>query len=151
MAFTIDVDEPDSKAQERDTANGKEIKKDYSERKTDNEIKKLESQIKTYYQRLLFFSFLTRDRVSSMDDILTVIEREDNSRLAKNLFLDRKIIQKISKYMDPFKIWIYKKILWNIKSKYWKKSISEIDQQLFDKYNFSAEEREHIKSSIMDM
>ncbi len=104
MAFTIDVDEPDSKAQERDTANGKEIKKDYSERKTDNEIKKLESQIKTYYQRLLFFSFLTRDRVSSMDDILTVIEREDNSRLAKNLFLDRKIIQKISKYMDPFKI-----------------------------------------------
>ena len=33
----------------------------------------------------------------------------------------------------------------------WSKSINEIDEQLFDKYGLSIEEREHIKSSIKDM
>lgn len=33
----------------------------------------------------------------------------------------------------------------------WSKSINEIDEQLFDKYELSIEEREHIKSSIKDM
>ncbi|KEZ23768.1 Hypothetical protein, predicted transmembrane protein [Ureaplasma diversum NCTC 246] len=33
----------------------------------------------------------------------------------------------------------------------WSKSINEIDQQLFDKYGLSEEEREYIKSSIKDM
>ena len=33
----------------------------------------------------------------------------------------------------------------------WSKSINNIDEQLFDKYNLSVEEREHIKKSIKDM
>ena len=33
----------------------------------------------------------------------------------------------------------------------WYKSINNIDEQLFDKYNLSVEEREHIKKSIKDM
>ena len=33
----------------------------------------------------------------------------------------------------------------------WSKSINEIDEQLFDKYGLSIEEREHVKSSIKDM
>lgn len=33
----------------------------------------------------------------------------------------------------------------------WSKSIDEIDEQLFDKYELSEEEREHIKNSIKDM
>ena len=33
----------------------------------------------------------------------------------------------------------------------WSKSISEIDEKLFDKYGLTNEEREHIKSSIKDM
>ena len=33
----------------------------------------------------------------------------------------------------------------------WSKSINEIDEQLFDKYGLSVDEREHIKSSIKDM
>lgn len=78
--------------------------KDYSETKTDNELKKLENQIRTYYQRILFFSFLTKDKVSSMDQILTVIDREENSRIAKNLFLEKEILQKLTKYIDPLKM-----------------------------------------------
>ncbi|WP_320635657.1 hypothetical protein [Peptoniphilus sp.] len=33
----------------------------------------------------------------------------------------------------------------------WSKSIDEVDEQLFDKYNLTEEERNHIKSSIKDM
>lgn len=77
--------------------------KDYAETKTDKEIQKLESKIKTYYQRILFFSFLTKDEVSSLDDILDVIESTDNERLAKNLLIDKHILEKVSQFMDPFK------------------------------------------------
>lgn len=70
---------------------------------SDTDIKKLESQIKTYYQRILFLSFLTKDRVSSLDDILEIIDNDDNKRLAYNLYLDRNVLEKLSKVMAPFK------------------------------------------------
>ena len=76
---------------------------DYAETKTDDEVKKLESQIKTYYQRLLFYSFLTKDKVSSLDDILSILDKSENQRIASNLYLDKVVLQKISEMMDPFK------------------------------------------------
>ncbi|MDW2834789.1 Eco57I restriction-modification methylase domain-containing protein [Mesomycoplasma ovipneumoniae] len=50
----------------------------------------------------MFFSFLTKDRLASLDDILSVLESDENISLSKNLSLDKAIIQKISKSMDPF-------------------------------------------------
>lgn len=41
--------------------------------------------------------------MASLDDILSVIDKDENIRLSKNLFLDKCIIEKISKVMDPFK------------------------------------------------
>ena len=77
--------------------------KDLNENIINNEIKRLENKIKTYYQRLLFFSFLTKDEVNSLDDILKVIDKCENIRLAKNLYLKKEIIEKICQYMNPFK------------------------------------------------
>ena len=77
--------------------------KDYTEEKSDKEIEELESKIKTYYQRILFFSFLTKDKVASLDDILSVIDKNENIRLSKNLLLDKDTIENLSKVMDPFK------------------------------------------------
>lgn len=77
--------------------------KELSENTINNEIKKLENKIKTYYQRLLFFSFLTKDEVNSLDDILKVINKVENIRLAKNLYLKKEIIEKICQYMNSFK------------------------------------------------
>lgn len=98
----LDIEEPkdDEKANDdkKDT-----LTEDYTEIKTDDEIKKLESQIKTYYQRLLFYSFLTKDKVSSLDDILDTINNFENKRIAKNLHIDIDILQKISDRMDSFK------------------------------------------------
>lgn len=92
------VDEP------KTTGDSKEIPEvDYTDTKTDDEVKKLESQIKTYYQRLLFYSFLTKDSVSSLDDILSTINNSENKRIAKNLHIDIDVLQKLSGSMDPFK------------------------------------------------
>lgn len=99
----LDIDELTDEMENSKNDKDTDSSKDYSKTKTDSEIKKLESQIKTYYQRLLFFSFLTKEKVSSMDDILNIIDKEENSRLASNLYLEKEVIQKISEYMDPFK------------------------------------------------
>lgn len=101
-------DELDSEAAGDETSNSEGNQKnpesnDYTEEKSDKEVEKLESKIKTYYQRILFFSFLTKDKVASLDDILSVIDKDENIRLAKNLFLDKGIIEKMSNIMDPFK------------------------------------------------
>lgn len=83
--------------------NVKDKTEDYIKKTNDNEIKKLESKIKTYYQRLLFFSFLAKDKVASLDDIINVMDSDENQRLALNLDLDKKAIVNISEKMDPFK------------------------------------------------
>lgn len=83
--------------------NVKDKTEDYIKKINDNEIKKLESKIKTYYQRLLFFSFLAKDKVASLDDIIKVMDSDENQRLALNLNLDKKAIVNISEKMDPFK------------------------------------------------
>lgn len=97
----IETGDTDSGDKNPKVKNDKE--KDYSETKNDKEIQKLENKIKTYYQRILFFSFLTKDEVSSLDDILDVIESTDNKRLAKNLLIDKYVLEKVRQFMDPFK------------------------------------------------
>ena len=99
----LDIEEACEEGKNSEENQEKPESKDYTEEKNDKEIDKLEGQIKTYYQRLLFFSFLTKDKVASLDDILSVIDKDENIRLSKNLFLDKGIIEKISKVMDPFK------------------------------------------------
>ena len=99
----FDIEEPQENKSEVKKDKNTDTPKNYTETINDAEIKKLENQIKTYYQRLLFFSFLTKDNVSSLDDILRILDKEENNRLAKNLYLEKDIIQKISECMDPFK------------------------------------------------
>ncbi|WP_341491024.1 DEAD/DEAH box helicase family protein [Mesomycoplasma ovipneumoniae] len=99
----LDIDEAVDQTKKPEQKQDKPENNDYIEEKSDKELQKLEGQIKTYYQRILFFSFLTKDKVASLDDILSTLERDENIRLSKNLFLDKAIIEKISKSMDPFK------------------------------------------------
>lgn len=100
----IDIDIDDYSEESKESSRTKVLIDNISlEKKNDKELRKLELQIKTYYQRLLFFSFLTKDNVSSLDDILSIISEEDNVRLSMNLSLDKEILEKISKQMDPFK------------------------------------------------
>lgn len=115
--------------------------KDYTEEKTDKEIEKLESQIKTYYQRILFFSFLTKDKVASLDDILSVIDTNENIRLSKNLFLDKGVIEKISKVMNPFKRSRLDYKIQNISLLAWDESVTPLTRAMtsINKFNRMSE------------
>ena len=126
--------------------------KDYSETKTDKEIQKLESKIKTYYQRILFFSFLTKDEVSSLDDILDVIESTDNERLAKNLLIDKYVLDKVSQAMDPYKRNVLDYKIQNISLLANDKTMSPIDRAMtsIKRFNRMSESEVVTPSKVCD-
>ena len=56
----------------------------------------------TYYARILFFAFLTKDEVKSLKNIIDSLRaNDDNSRIAFNLDLDQDVLNEIQKYMNP--------------------------------------------------
>lgn len=59
-------------------------------------------QFRTYYARILFYAFLTNDKVISLDEIINNIDNEDNSRISYNLGLDKNILMLIKEYINPF-------------------------------------------------
>lgn len=70
----------------------------------DKEIKDLENKIRTYYQRILFFSFLCPESVKSLDDILETLHHGKNHRLAKNLGINTDDIKVLRKSLNAFKL-----------------------------------------------
>lgn len=70
----------------------------------DKEIKDLENKIRTYYQRILFFSFLCPESVKSLDDILETLHNGKNDRLAKNLGINTDDIEVLRNSLNAFKL-----------------------------------------------
>lgn len=70
----------------------------------DKEIKDLENKIRTYYQRILFFSFLCSESVKSLDDILETLHNGKNDRLAKNLGINTDDIEVLRNSLNAFKL-----------------------------------------------
>lgn len=62
----------------------------------------IEKKYLTYFSHILFFAFLTNDRVSSLEDIIAVISKEDNKRIAFHLGLSKNILTYILKNYNPF-------------------------------------------------
>lgn len=73
----------------------------HSENEEDDK-KSLENKFRTYYSRILFFSFLTSDTVKSLDDILAVIEKTTNERIAKNLGVSKNVLSFIKEHINLF-------------------------------------------------
>ncbi|MBP5534472.1 MAG: Eco57I restriction-modification methylase domain-containing protein [Alphaproteobacteria bacterium] len=69
-----------------------------------DDMKSLEKKFRTYYSRILFFAFLTKDNVLSLDGILQCIKEKDNARIAKHLNLEPIILEKIRNKMDSVKL-----------------------------------------------
>lgn len=78
--------------------------KDSTNEKTDKEIKDLENKIRTYYQRILFFSFLCPESVKSLDDILETLHQGKNNQLAKNLGIATKDIEVLRDVLNAFNL-----------------------------------------------
>ena len=72
---------------------------------TDNkEAKDLENKIRTYYQRILFFSFLCPEPVKSLDDILETLHQGKNQRLSQNLNVRLNDLEVLRKALNAFKL-----------------------------------------------
>ena len=69
---------------------------------TEDNTPNFEKKFRTYYARILFYSFLTKDDVNSLEDVINTINTEDNCRIARNLQLKPKALQLIISNMNPF-------------------------------------------------
>lgn len=70
----------------------------------DNPEQKFIKQMQTYYARILFFAFLTKDKVGSLEEVIHQTNTNDNNkRIAKNLGLKLKVLQLLST-MNAFKL-----------------------------------------------
>ena len=80
----------------------KDIKED---EKNDDETVIYEKKIRTYFARILFYSFLTEDKVNSLLQIISSIDNnEENKSIAKNLGLNNNILKIMNEKMDAFKL-----------------------------------------------
>lgn len=61
--------------------------------KSDNLAKKLAS----YYSLILYFAFLTPDRITSIGEMISVLNRGENKRIARHLGIERHILKILSK------------------------------------------------------
>lgn len=59
-------------------------------------------QFRSYYARILFFAFLTRDTVISLEDIISKIETENNARIAKHIGISKPVLESIQNNINKF-------------------------------------------------
>lgn len=99
----LEVEKPDSSKKNKVNEVDSE-QSDFSDTSnSDNQNdKNFDKKIQTYYLRILFFSFLSNQEVTSLDDIIDILQKENNIRLSKNLSLDLEVLKRIAIVMDPF-------------------------------------------------
>ncbi|MDR1610551.1 MAG: Eco57I restriction-modification methylase domain-containing protein [Candidatus Symbiothrix sp.] len=71
---------------------------------TKEEEDNFKKQFQSYYSKILFFAFLTKDEVKSLKDILHSIKHTPNKRIAYNLGLNPSVCLKILQNINPFYI-----------------------------------------------
>lgn len=78
--------------------------------KEQEELRRIANQFRAYCARILFFAFLTKSKVQSLEDIVACMDAGDNSRIAANLRISKKVLKAIQKYFNRFILsaWDYK-------------------------------------------
>lgn len=69
---------------------------------TEEKAKDAVKQFRSYYARILFFAFLTKDIVISLSEIIDHIDEPNNIRIAKNLGISKIVLQGILEHADKF-------------------------------------------------
>ena len=68
------------------------------EEKTKDAVK----QFRSYYARILFFAFLTKNTVISLSDIIDCIDEPNNARIARNLGISKSVLEGMLAHADKF-------------------------------------------------
>lgn len=70
---------------------------------SENDEISFRKKIATYYSKILFWAFLTKTQVKSLQEIIVGIEtNENNKRIAKNLGLKKEILSELQNSLNPF-------------------------------------------------
>lgn len=59
-------------------------------------------QFRSYYARILFYSFLTKDQVASLEGIIATMEMGDNVRIAHNIGIHKPVLEGMLSHMNRF-------------------------------------------------
>lgn len=59
-------------------------------------------QFRSYYARILFFAFLTKNTVISLSDIIGCIDEPNNARVARNLGISKIVLEGMAAHADKF-------------------------------------------------
>lgn len=103
--FDVEYEDLDDEKQSKQDNKSKQSEFDQYTLNVNNErIKDLENKIRTYYQRILFFSFLCYEPVKSLDDILENLRQGKNHRLAHNLGINTDDIEVLRNSLNAFKL-----------------------------------------------
>lgn len=82
-----------------------ETPKDEKKKEKESPEELFKNRFATYYSRILFFTFLSKDRITNLDELISLMyEGEDNSRIAHNLDLSRDVLVHLRKVMDGNKL-----------------------------------------------
>lgn len=89
-----------------------EVDKDEDEKKKEekpqepldqDELKVLEKKLSAYYSKVLFYAFLTKTKIMSLEEVIdSIIKDEDNRRISRNLGLKVGILKLIQQKCNPF-------------------------------------------------
>lgn len=69
---------------------------------TEEKTKDAVKQFRSYYARILFFAFLTKNIVISLSDIIDCIDEPNNARIARNLGISKTVLEGILAHADKF-------------------------------------------------
>ncbi len=91
------IDEGSETDQEEQQEAGAQDNEAKSENKKDPS-----KQFRSYYARILFFAFLTRDIVISLEDIIEKMDVPENARIAHNIGISKAILEAIQSHINKF-------------------------------------------------
>ena len=70
---------------------------------TEDERESLRKKFKNYYSRILFYSYLSKSKLNSLNSIIVSLKNDkDNKRILNNLGLDQNVLAKMILRMDKF-------------------------------------------------
>jgi hypothetical protein len=98
-----DIDDPDdSEDNGKEDENGAPPDAGTKESDEDDAFKKVVKKFRMYYARILFYAFLTRTEVHSLNQVIESFNDEENSRICRNLGLSKVVLKELCRRMNCF-------------------------------------------------
>jgi hypothetical protein len=98
-----DIDYPDdSEDDEKESSNDGPSNDKQNEPDEDDSHKKAIKQFRMYYARILFYAFLTKTEVHSLNQVIESFNDEENSRICRNLGLSKVVLKELCRRMNCF-------------------------------------------------